>query len=111
MSNDSEAADRTLREELKAISARLAHTRQVLQQGEAECLAEVGPRIEACARQIMDLPMTNRQLVQPLLLAVLDEVDRTIDIYQKELDRMRTDLTSAHQGRTAGAAYRQARKF
>ncbi len=109
MSNDDDAFG-NLREEIKAISAHLAHTRQVLHQSETECLAEVGPRIEACAKQIRDLPMTARRPMQPLLLAILEEVDRTIDIYQAELEHLRAELTSAHQGRTANAAYRQARK-
>lgn len=108
---DDAPASGSLQDEAKAVLACLAHARQALKDDKLEPLDEIGLRIERYAQRIACLRPADRQGMQPLLLALLDDVDRTIEVYREELTRARTDLTSAYRGRAAGAAYRQVKKY
>lgn len=111
MSGDEDAVLETLQDEITAVLARLLHSRRVLSQEKAEHLDGLGLQIEACAQRIANLPPAARQQMQPLFLALLDEVGQAIKIFRDELEHTRKELTSVHQGRAVGAAYRQIQKF
>lgn len=111
MSDGDDAQGSSLEAEMKAVLARLVHAREAQSRDKAEHLDDVGQHIQALARRIADLSPVERQGVRPLLLALLDEVERTIEVFQEGMAGMRQDLTSAHQSRTAGAAYRQRQKL
>ena len=96
---------------MQAIVARLGHAREILNQANSDPFEEVRAWTEAYREELSDLSAAECQRLQPTLLALFDELGRTIIAYQTELRRLRTDLTSAHQGQAADAAYRQAQKI
>lgn len=110
MSDRRKVPDDSLRDRMQATLVRLGHARAILNQSSSDSLEDVCAWTEAFAEELSDLSPSDCQRLQPLLLAILDELGRTISIYQSELGRLRADLTSARQGQAAGAAYRQAQK-
>lgn len=101
----------TLRDEIETILARLAHSRQQVGQDNVGFSDDMSPKIEACALCIANLSPVDRRQMQPLLLAFLDEVDRTVQVFQDELAHTRNELTTAQRSRIVGAAYQHLRKI
>ncbi len=110
-SDDREVTIESLKTEIEAVLACLAHSRALLSKEKDESMKDLRLRIERCAERIANLSPDHRRKMQPQLLATLDDVEQTIEIFQKALALRRGELTSAYQGRAAGAAYRQAQKF
>lgn len=99
----------SLGEELRATLACLAHARQALRQDGLEHLDDFWPRIERCAERIAELGLEERRGLQPMLLALLDEVEVTIAAFAADFRQLREILRSTHRSQAAGAAYRQIR--
>lgn len=111
MSDDKAVNLSILKGQIETVLVRLSHARHSLDLDEDRDIKETCSRIDHCARQIAELSSSDRPEMQALLLAVLDEVEQTMKVFQDELERKRRDLTSTNQGRAAGAAYRQVQKF
>ena len=111
MNSDDDATFGAVQDRIKALSVRLAEARRQSINGNVHNLDDIGTEIEACARNIDELSLVERERTKSLLLALLDEVNQTIGAFQDEMGRMRRQLTSVGQSKAVDAAYRQSQKF
>ncbi|MEZ5930488.1 MAG: hypothetical protein R3F54_00765 [Alphaproteobacteria bacterium] len=98
----------TLRDELLAVLTGLRHARQALDREALAQTADLWPRLERCARLVARLDRAQRSAIRPVLLTVLDELQRTIAAYGAEHRELRDKLKSASRNLAADAAYRRA---
>ncbi|MGI9490822.1 MAG: hypothetical protein ACR2QF_00190 [Geminicoccaceae bacterium] len=111
MNSDDDATPEALEDRIKALSVRLAEARRTSIKSDVLNLSDICPELEDCARKIADLSSVEYERTKSLLLALLDEVNQTIESFQDEMGRMRRQLTSSGQSRAVDAAYRQSQKF
>ena len=97
--------------DIRSVLALLARSRQLTEQDEAFSLEGLVARIEALSQQIHTLAPPHRQQLQPLLMALLDELNRTVTVFEGDLKSTGDKLASVRQSRAAGAAYRHTQKF
>jgi hypothetical protein len=109
MSGQDDAAEQALRDEMATVLVRLTQARRMLGQEEAWEADDLNRELQAVAGRIAGFSPIERRRMQPSLLALLDDVERTIAVFEEGLAGMRRDLSAANQGRTAGAAYRRKR--
>lgn len=100
-----------LKLEIEAVIARLRHARTIISRDEDLHIEEICAQIERCAEQIAALSKSDCLGIQTLLVAMHDEVDRTMAAFNDILKQGRRQLTATSQSRAAGAAYRQLGKF
>ena len=97
-------------DELRAILAGLEHARRALGQGQLVEAEEFWPRLESCARRLAALDRQERDGgLQPVMLALMDELQRTIMAFTTEHRRLGDRLRSTSRSMAAGTAYHQAR--
>lgn len=96
-------------DELQAVLAVLRHARQALDQGNLAATADLWPRLERCARLVARLDRPQRSALRPVLLTVLDEIERTVGAFGAEQSLLRDRLKTASRSLAADAAYRRAR--
>lgn len=94
-------------EELKAVIAGLEHARRTLHKDDPVEASELWLRLERCAGRLAMLDRQERDGVKPTLLALLDELERTIATFGAEHRHLGDKLKSANRSMAAGAAYRQ----
>ncbi len=111
MSKSDDAIEDDIKGKIEASLACLGHAKKALGGASDESLEDVSIWIEACTKRLADLPVDRCQRLQPLMFALVDELGQTIEAYQAEMKRLRTELTSARQSKVAGAAYRQVQRF
>ena len=95
-------------DDLKAAIAGLAAARQSLARGDLDMAGELWPRLDRCARGVAALRGDDRERVRPIMLALLDELERTIAAFGAEHRDLGDRLRSAGRSLAAEAAYRQA---
>lgn len=108
MTDDARPAS-SLIDELRAVLAGLEHARRALNQGELAEADEFWPRLDSCARRLSALDRQERDGIQPAMLALLDELQRTIVAFGAEHRQLGDRLHSANRNMVAGSAYHQAR--
>ncbi len=94
--------------ELRAILASLEHARRALGQGDLSETEGLWPRLDKCARRLVELDHDEREDIKPVMLALLDELERTIGAFGAERRHLGDKLKSASRNMAAGVAYRQA---
>lgn len=99
----------SVKDELRAIIAGLEHARRSLARDDLQEADELWPRLERCAREIATLDHTARKGLRPVMLALLDELERTIAAFGTKHGDLERKLRSASRSLAAGAAYRQTR--
>ena len=97
----------SLNEELKAVLAGLEHARRALDQGDLVDADALWPRLERCAQRVAALDPAERESVKPLMLALFDELERTIVVFGEERRQLGDRLRAANRNLAAGLAYRQ----
>lgn len=95
-------------DEFQAILAALEHARRALDKGDLAETEELWPRLDRCARRLATLDHDERAGTKPVMLALLDELQRTIEAFGEEHRHLGDKLKSASRSMAAGAAYRQA---
>jgi hypothetical protein len=95
-------------DELQAIVTGLRHARHALGRGSLVETADLWPRLERSARLVAGLDRSQRSAIRPLLLAVLDELGRTVSAFGREQSQLRDRLKAASRSLAADAAYRRA---
>ncbi|MDH3659376.1 MAG: hypothetical protein OEU92_04985 [Alphaproteobacteria bacterium] len=96
-------------DELKAILAGVEHARRALAQGQLVEADEFWPRLESCARRLAALDRQERDGIKPVMLALMDELQRTIMAFTTEHHQLGDRLRSTSRSMAAGTAYRQAK--
>lgn len=94
--------------ECQAVLAALEHARRTLGKGDLSETEELWPRLDRCARRLATLEPDERDGIKPVMLALLDELQRTIEAFGDEHRHLGEKLKSASRSMAAGAAYRQA---
>jgi hypothetical protein len=107
--SDGVTLETPLIDDLQAALAGLEHARRVLDRDDLSDLETLWPRLERCATRIAALDQQGQVEAQPIMLALLDEVERTIAAFGVEHGHLADRLKSASLGLAAGAAYRQAK--
>lgn len=95
-------------EDLKAILTGLGHARSALADGDLAAMNELCRRLEDLAGRLGAAGEEGQERLRPLMLALLDEVERTIDAFASEHRDLRDQLRSAARNMAADAAYRKA---
>lgn len=95
-------------DELRAILTALEHARRALGKDSLAETDELWPRLDRCARDLATLDRDERDGIKPLMLALSDELERTIAAFGAEHRNLGDKLKSASRNMAAGAAYRQA---
>lgn len=98
----------SLADELRAALAGLEHARRRLGDGDLVGAEALWSRLEACAHQVDVLDRDAREAVGPLLLALVDELERTIATFDAEHRDLGARLRSTSRSLVADTAYRQA---
>ncbi|MGI9510669.1 MAG: hypothetical protein ACR2QJ_15125 [Geminicoccaceae bacterium] len=103
------AGDRptALIDELRAALIGLEHARRALGKGDGIPADDLWPRLERCARRFEELERGDRDAIKPVMLALLDELERSIAIFGAEHRKLGDKLRSTSQNMAAGVAYRQ----
>ncbi len=96
-------------DELRAILAALEHARRALANGDLSKIDELWLRLDNCARRLAVLDREGRDGVKPVMLALLDELERTIESFGAERQNLVDKLKSTSRSMAAGAAYLQAK--
>ena len=107
--NDAAPTAATLTDDLRAAVAGLAHARRALGDGDFEEVGELWGCLDRCARRLSALDDAERLQVQPTMLALLDELERTMAAFDAERRDLAERFRSARRSMMAGAAYRQAK--
>lgn len=97
-------------DELRAVLASLEHARRRLGDGDIMDAEALRCRLEDCAHRIDALDRSGREAARPLMLALMDELARTIAAFGTEHRDLGDRLRSASRSLTADTAYRQAGK-
>lgn len=92
-------------DELQAIVTGLRHARRTLDDGKLAEMGEFSLRLEQCASRISSLSPNERDDISPVLLALLDELERTFAAFDKESRDLGDKLRSANRRIAADAAY------
>ena len=95
--------------ELRAILASLEHARRALGNDNLSEIDELWPRLDRCARRLAMLDRDDRDGIKPVILALLDELEQTMEVFGAEHRHLGNKLKSASRSMAAGAAYRQAK--
>lgn len=98
----------SLHEELQAIITGLKLARRSLGNESLVETDEFWLRIEQCACRVAELDHLERDGVWPVMLALLDELERTVAAFDAEHRQLGVKLRSADRRMAAGAAYRKA---
>jgi hypothetical protein len=109
MSQRTDGQAAALADDLRAALAALDRARRALAANELNRLDEVWPVLERSASRIAELDPARRAELEPFLLALLDDVERTIEAFGAELRAVRDRIELAGRNRAAGEAYRRAR--
>lgn len=96
-------------DDLRAVIVGLEHARRALVEGDISAAEDFWPRLERCAERLNGLERGDRDGVKAAMLALLDELERSIAIFGAEHRHLGDKLRSASQSLAAGAAYRQAK--
>lgn len=97
----------SLIDELKAVLAGLEHARRALREDGLPETDGLWPRLERCASRLKTLDGQECHDIRPILLALLDELERTIATFGVEHRHLRDKLKSTRRSMAADAAYRQ----
>ena len=97
-----------LADELRAVICGLVDERSKVSQENPEQNDGLWRRIETCAQHIAGLSSQEREEMKPMLLALLDELHRTIAVFDIEHRHIAEKLRSSHRNMAADAAYQQA---
>ncbi|MEM7042738.1 MAG: hypothetical protein AAF543_08000 [Pseudomonadota bacterium] len=98
----------TLTDDLKAAIVGLAHARQALAAGDLDMADELWRGLDRCAYGLAAIDGDDRERMRPVLLALLEELERTVAVFGAEHRDLGDRLRSASRSLAAGAAYRQA---
>lgn len=96
-------------DELRAILVALEHARRTLGQRVVLEADDLWPRLERCARRLSSLDLDERDGIKPTMLALLDELEKTISAFGEERRHLADKLKSRSRSLAAGAAYHQAK--
>ena len=96
-------------DELKAMISGLEHARLSLNQGDIGKQDELWHRLDQCTLKIRTLDGVERDRLKPVMLALMDELGRTIETFTRERSALGEQLKSTSRNVAAGAAYRQAK--
>jgi hypothetical protein len=99
----------SLNDELQAVLTGLQRARQALDQDAFAETADLWPRLERCTRLLAPLDRNQRTMIRPALLALLDELQRTIAAFGTEHRLLGDRLRAASRSLAADAAYRRAK--
>jgi len=98
-----------LADALRAVICSLEHERSKLEQGNPARTDGLWRHLETCAKQIAALDREESDRMKPVLLTLLDELQRTMTAFDAEHRHIAEKLRSAHRNMAAGAAYQQAK--
>ena len=98
----------TLIDDLQAAIAGLAAARRALASEDFDGADELWHHLDRCAYALTALQGEDRDRMKPTMLALLDELERTIAAFGAEHRDLGDRLRSASRSLAAGAAYRQA---
>lgn len=105
----SPALTHSLIDELQAITVGIGHARHLLGKDKYSETNDLWQRLETCACDLAKLDRNERDKLRPVLLTLLDELQKTISAFDAEHQDLGNKLKSTHRNMAAGAAYRQAR--
>lgn len=100
----------SLTNELRSVLSSLQHARRRLEDGDIVDAEALQRLLESCAHRVDALDRSERDVTKPLMLALLDELERTIAAFGAEHRDLGSRLRSASRSIAADSAYRQAGK-